>query len=158
MSKKNLQILSLSIAVLILFIITSFCFLDSGIAQQYMNKEHVFFNAHDPNQSSYEYDGNHAQGGYSGEVYTYNYAEKTIQIRIATLNSASIDVRIEGRVEDANSWANVYSKNYASATTIDELVSVSEHLEYLRVGLRANTDSTGDSVTIFANFGVPRQY
>ncbi|TRZ50101.1 MAG: hypothetical protein D4S01_07335 [Dehalococcoidia bacterium] len=57
--------------------------------------------------------------------------------------------------DDLTTWGNIYSKTYTAATTIDDIIMVTEHLEYLRVGLIVVGDST-DDVTIKGNFGIPK--
>jgi len=119
------------------------------------NYTHDFFTAYNPDVSGdYVYnesDGtDDSVGGYGVGAMPY----KTIQIRIPTLQSTALSVRIEGQVEDANSWADVYTKSYTSATTIDELVMVTEHLHKIRVGLKPSGEATTDSVTIRGHFGV----
>ena len=111
----------------------------------------TFYSEFDPNSTSYVYDPNNATGATDGQYYVRNYAEKTIQVRIPTLGSTSIDFRIEGRVQGSSNWADVYSKNYSSATTVDELIMITEHLDYIRIGLKVNTDGT-DSVSVVGNF------
>jgi len=112
-----------------------------------------FFSAYNPTSASYIYDEAGGQAATSGQFFVEKYDEKIIQIAIPTLGSTSIDVRIEGRVKDAGSgrWGEVWTKNYAAATTIDELVVIPELLEYIRVGVKVNTNGT-DSITILGSF------
>jgi len=119
----------------------------------------TFYKNYDPsNTAYYVYDAADGSGDESGKYYCYNYTYKTIQISIPTLASTSIAVRIEGRVDsttDLVSWANIYSKTYTSPTTIDDSIMVTEHMEYIRIGLLVTGDST-DDVSIRGNFGIPK--
>jgi len=118
-----------------------------------------FFTNFDPSQTSdYIYNESDASGDEDGRYYCYNYTLKSIQVSIPTLGSTSIGIRIEGRTDtsgSSTSWGNIYSKTYTSATLIDDIIMITEHLEYLRVGIIVVGDST-DDVTIKGNFGVPK--
>lgn len=140
------------ITVLLIILCFSFIFCSTSFAvgAKY-TATNSFFTEFDPNSTSYVYDEDNGTDATDGQYYVRNYAEKTIQVRIPTLGSTSIDFRIEGRVQGSSNWAEVYYKNFSSATTVDELIMVTEHLDYLRVGLKVNTDGT-DSVSVIGNF------
>lgn len=148
MIKKILFIFS--ITFLSILLLSPVCF-----PQAILSNYHSFYSSFDPNATSYIYDPNNAVAATSGQYYCYNYTFKTIQISVPTLGSSSLDVRIEGKVDNASTWSDIYSKQYTAATTIDESVMVTEHMEYIRVGLKITGNST-DSVSITGNFGVPR--
>jgi hypothetical protein len=112
---------------------------------------HTFFSAYNVTSATYVYNADGDSGANDGQFSVEKYSNISIQIGIPTLGSTSIDVRIEGQVKSSDRWATVWSKNYASATTIDELVVVTENLEYLRVGLKVNTNGT-DSVNVYGGF------
>jgi len=145
----------------IIVFILAFTIIYSGsvFASSILSDAEDFFTNYDPSQTSdYVYNESDASGDEDGKYYCYNYTLKSIQISIPTLGSTSIGVRIEGRTDssdDLPSWGNIYSKTYTSATTIDDIVMITEYLEYLRVGLIVVGDST-DDVTIKGNFGIPK--
>lgn len=124
-----------------------------------LNDANDFFSSHDPsNISLYIYNESDATNCEAGKYYCFNYTLKTIQVSIPTLGSTSITMRIEGRTDssdDLTTWGDIYSKTYTSATTIDDFITVTEHTEYIRVGLLVVGDST-DDVTIKGNFGIPK--
>lgn len=148
--KKSILV-SCLIIIFSLFII-SVCFAGSNK----ITTTNTFYSAFDPNDTHYVYDPNKATGATSGQYLVENYDEKVVQVRIPTLGSTSIDFRIEGQVDGASTWANVYSKNYSAATTVDELIMITEQLKYIRIGLKVNTDGT-DSVTVIGNFSANRR-
>jgi len=51
-----------------------------------------------------------------------------------------------------STWGNVLTKNYTAATSVPELVNVTESMEYIRVGMKVNTNVAGDSFTVLGNF------
>lgn len=146
---KRLLILSILISFLLFLTISAF----AGSGK--ITATNTFYAAFDPNATSYVYDPNNGDAITDGRYYVRNYEEKTVQVRIPTLGSTSIDFRIEGQVRGSSTWADVYSKNYSSATTVDELVMITEQLDYIRIGLKVNTDGT-DSVTVVGNFSIDR--
>lgn len=115
-------------------------------------KEVVWFDAYnvggEAGTNTYVY--NEAEGtlASSGEVSAKAYVNRTIQIRVATLGSTSIDVRPEGRVGTDTNWGEITTKNFTAATTIDYVIPINEFLEDIRVGVRSNGTVGTDSVTI----------
>ncbi len=81
------------------------------------------------------------------EATLYSLA-KSIQIRIATLGSTDIDVRIEGRAGADANWAEIVTKNFTAVTTIDYIVSAIEFIDEIRVGARANGTAGTDDITV----------
>ena len=150
---KTIKFIVLILAIIIIYSGTVFA------AGAIYSDAEDFFTNYDPSQTSdYIYNESDASGDEDGKYYCYNYTLKSIQVSIPTLGSTSIGVRIEGRTDssdDLTTWGNIYSKTYTAATTIDDIIMVTEHLEYLRVGLIVVGDST-DDVTIKGNFGIPK--
>lgn len=85
-----------------------------------------------------------------GEVPALRATEAlAVGIRIATLGSTSIDVRIEGRFGTSSQFTEIYTINYTAVNTIDEVINIVERVEAIRVGLKANTAGT-DKVDVYA--------
>jgi len=110
----------------------------------------TFYSAFDATSTSYVYDSAGGTAATSGQFDVQRFDEKTILIAITTLNSTSIAVRIEGKVN--GTWGNIYTKTYTAATSYPEVVYVIENIEYIRVGLIVVSDVASDSVTITGNF------
>lgn len=119
------------------------------------NYSHNFFTHYDPDVTSdYVYNESDSTSNIAGAFGVGAMPYKSIQISLPTLQSTSLSVRIEGQIEDANTWADVYTKSYSSALAIDDLVMITEHLQKIRVGLKVTGDVTTDNVTIRGHFGV----
>jgi len=150
---KIKKLLIFVIAILIIY--PSIAFSAGAI----LNDQHNFYNGHDPsNTSLYVYDSSDATSDTAGRYYCLNYTLKTIQVSVPTLGSTSISMRIEGQTDssgDVAGWANIYTKSYTGATTIDDIVMITEHLKYIRVGLKVTSDGS-DDLTITGNFGIPK--
>jgi len=111
---------------------------------------HTFFSAYDVASTSYVYDSAGGTAATSGQLDVQRFDQKTILVMITTLTSTSVDVRIEAKVY--GTWGNVWTKNYTAATSVAELVNVTESMEYIRVGMKVNTNVAGDSFTVLGNF------
>ena len=118
-----------------------------------------FYDAFDPNATVYVYNSDNGVAVESGKLHVYNYLLKTVQVSIPTLGSTSVSVRVEGRSASPESgqttWSDIYTKTYTAATTIDDVIMITEHVEYIRVGVKVVGSGT-DAVTIKGNFGFPR--
>lgn len=110
----------------------------------------TFYSAFDATSTSYVYDAAGGTGATSGQYDVQRFDEKTILINVATLNSTSVDVRIEGKI--GGTWGDVYTKQYTAATSYPEVVFVTENMEYIRVGLIIVSDAADDSITVTGNF------
>ena len=108
------------------------------------------YNVGDDTGTSYDYNSSQEAGEEAGVVEARRFDQKkTIIIGVDTLGSASIDVRIEGRI--GGRWGEIVTLNFDAATTIDHIVNVVEQVDDIRVGVKANTPGT-DSVTIRGAF------
>jgi len=110
------------------------------------------YNVGDDTGTSYDYNESQGAGDEAGVVQVRRYGKKkTVSIGIDTLGSASIDVRIEGRV--GGRWTEIVTINFTSTTesSKDHIVNVVEMIDDIRVGVKANTAGT-DSVTIRGAF------
>lgn len=88
----------------------------------------------------------------SGQVDVSGYNYKTLQVNIATMRCASILYRIEGRTSGMSTWGELYSTTVTATPTIDNLLSIGEGVDYMRVGLKGTgiMTATPNSVTIKA--------
>ena len=80
------------------------------------------------------------------------YTAKTLLLSVPTLGSTSISVRIEGKTKNATTWAEVYTKTFTVASTIDSIINVVEYLDQIRIGVKANTTKGTDSVNVTGSF------
>jgi hypothetical protein len=80
------------------------------------------------------------------------YTARTLLLSVPTLGSTSISVRIEGKTKNATTWAEVYTKTFTAASTIDSVVNVVEYLDQIRIGVKANTSKGTDSVNVTGSF------
>lgn len=116
-------------------------------------KEIVWFDLYDvggdAGTNTYVYNEAEGTATSSGLVEARKYdLAKTIQIRVSTLGSTSIDARVEGRAGTGTNWAEVTTKNFTAGTSTDYIISAVEFLEEIRVGLRANGTAGTDVVTV----------
>lgn len=87
----------------------------------------------------------------SGWFPVADFAEKSVNVELATIGATSIDVSIEGRINATATASVLYSKNYLAATApAADIFAIGEHVTEIRVGFKANTPGTANSVT--ANF------
>lgn len=109
-----------------------------------VSSSHVdHFTAFNPTSTSYIYNEAAGTSTTAGSVsFAGVLGAITSQVSIPTLGSTSIDVRWEGQVENSTTWFNIYTKNFASVTTIDYVLPISEYITNLRVGLKVNTNGT----------------
>ena len=80
------------------------------------------------------------------------YTSKTVLLSVPTLGSTSISIRIEGKTKNATTWAEVYTKTFTAASTIDSVINVVEYLDQIRIGVKANTSKGTDSVNVTGSF------
>ena len=74
--------------------------------------------------------------------YSARYDENILQIGVATLNATYIEYRIEGRAAGGTRPAEIFNASLTSATALDTLISVAEHMNEVRVGVKANNTAT----------------
>lgn len=86
--------------------------------------------------------------------YTY------VQIRCATKTSAAaveIKYRIEGKLDSSSRTASIATGKFTAVKTSDQLITVSEKLSSLRLGLKASktiSSPLGSLCRVYAGFGV----
>lgn len=154
------RILAGAIACLLLFPVVSFAVSDdSNITtkkRSFDNKQYkeiIWFSAYnvgDDAGTTYKYNEIEGTSDSSGIVDAVRYTiSKTIQIDVIALVSASIDVRVEGRAGSSAEWGEIVTVNFAAVTGANNshIINVTEYVEEIRVGVKANTPGT-DSVTI----------
>lgn len=113
-----------------------------------------FFSGYNaPGTGTFYYNSANEVAASSGAVTTKGiYTAKTLLLSIPTLGSTSITIRIEGKTKNSTTWANIYSKTYSVATTIDDIVNVVEYIDQIRIGVKANTTKGTDSVNCTGSF------
>jgi len=116
-------------------------------------KEVIWFSdydlGNDAGTNTYVYNEAEGTTTSSGEVSARQYdIAKTIQIRVGTLGSTSVNARIEGRAGTATQWGELDNINFTVGTTTDYIVDVTEFVEEIRVGLMANGTAGTDTITV----------
>jgi len=114
----------------------------------------TFFDAYNPpGTGTFYYNPASETASTSGAVTCKGiYTSKTLLLSVPTLGSTSISVRIEGKTKNATTWAEVYTKTFTAASTIDSIINVVEYLDQIRIGVKANTSKGTDSVNITGSF------
>lgn len=121
-------------------------------------ERHDFYSLYDPTSSAFVYDdaGDTATGD---QVAVNTYTKSSIQIT-GVLVGEYIEVRVEGRLKDqtnAPTWAvldNIGFGASSSDTSINQVIEVTEYVDFLRVGMRqigTNGTSRIDIRGIFTN-------
>jgi len=116
-------------------------------------ERHNFYDRYDPTSAVFVYDktGSTSTGD---QVAVNTYTQKSIQI-VGVSVAEDIQIRIEGRSKDqvnarsgaAANWAVLDTINFSSASSdssINQVVDVTEYVDFLRVGIRTN-GATGTS-------------
>jgi len=95
--------------------------------------------------TSFIYDNTNATGVNAGAITTKT-DHSVIQIGVPELSASCLYYRVEGRFDTINRWAEVYSSTVTATTTIDELITVTEKVKELRVGVKAGNEATPNTV------------
>ena len=142
--------------ILILLIVAVF-FSTNGWAGS--ESRHNFFDSYDPISTSFVYD-DAASPTATGDQYAVNtYSKKSIQIQGISVNEY-IEIRIEGRSHNqiqTPNWAVLHEIAMAQASSDlakHRIIDVTEHIDWIRVGIRqvgSNAASEVDIEGIFIN-------
>lgn len=74
----------------------------------------------------------------------------TVFVRLETLASTSIDINPEGTGGDLSGPVNLKAAPENLTATGTVAIPIEQVVTYLRVGVKSNTDSAGDQVTVWA--------
>jgi len=101
-----------------------------------------FFNGTDITATSnYIYNSDGDTDSEAG-VVTCKSDSVLVQYCAATLSATTLYLRVEGRFDPMDRWAEVYSNSITTADTIDQLVNVTEVFKEIRVGVKVNNSAT----------------
>jgi len=132
----------------ILTLIISYLIPHTAYAGQ-IEERHNFYALYDPTSVTFVYDGT-GDTATGDEVAVNTYTRKTIQIAGNTVNEDT-QIQIEGRSKENSDYAILDTVNFGSASADSakhQVVDVTEHIDFLRIGIR-NWGVTGTSaVTI----------
>ena len=78
--------------------------------------------------------------------FSARYDDTTLQIGVATLTATYVEYRIEGRGAGITRPAEIYNASINAAAAIDELVTVSEAVNEVRIGVKANNTATPNNI------------
>lgn len=111
-----------------------------------------FYSDFDTNSLTFIYNEAGESSITSGEIdLSAIHDNGIIQISVPTFGSGSIQIRIEGRVENMTTWGVIYSKIYTGASSIDKVVKISESIASIRVGILVVTPGV-DIINIRGTF------
>ncbi len=99
--------------------------------------------------TTYEYNDSIGSDTAAGAVNVVEYNDDMgVQIRIDTLGSTGLDIRVEGRFGTPTQWAEIVTKSFSAVTTIDYVINVAETPRFIRVGGKPSGTKGTDSYTI----------
>jgi hypothetical protein len=90
-------------------------------------------------------------------VSAFKYDKGNITVKVSTLNSTSIEVRIEGK-NAFGYWVEIISKTYTAAQTIGESFPIVTYYNSIRVCLKVTGDAAGDVVDVTSDFLTIKRY
>ena len=120
-------------------------------------ERHNFYSIYDPTSQTFVYDKDGATTT-GDQVAVNTYTQKTIQITGVTVGE-DIQIRIEGRLKDqvntrsgaAANWAILDIVDFGSASddnAINQVIDVTEYVDFLRVGIRSRYSSGNSTIDI----------
>jgi hypothetical protein len=111
---------------------------------------HVWFDDYFPNDpGSYVYNNQGDTGIEAGRVDVSGILnQKTIQVFISALDSTSLTIRVEGRMNQEDVWGEVYTEVFTKATSIALLWPICEYLGQIRIGILKTGSGTLDRVSV----------
>jgi hypothetical protein len=117
-------------------------------------ERHNFFSTYDPVSYSYVYDdtGSTATGD---ELAVNTFKQKTILVTCPSVGE-DIDIRVEGRSADVSTYVilDTDSFNQSSADTEQNFaIDVTEHVDFLRVGIKSNNRTGISAINVDGIFG-----
>ncbi len=78
--------------------------------------------------------------------------QKTIQVFISALDSTSLTIRVEGRMNQEETWGEIYTEVFTAATPIALLWPILEYLGQIRIGILKTGVGTLDRVSVSGDF------
>lgn len=116
----------------------------------------TIFKSYPVSSTSYVYTENASTGAEDGWISCKGEDHKFAQIYLGTLNATSVTYRIEGRFSDSSGVSRAASLHTESLTapmsgTIDKIVSISEYVAELRIGVKMSKVATPNN--FHARFG-----
>jgi len=102
----------------------------------------IFFEGHTVTATSnYVYNSLNATADSSGKITTKtDYT--VVQIGVPELAASALSYRIEGKFDRLDRWAEIYTGSVTATTTIDTLITVTEKVKELRMGVKVDNNST----------------
>ncbi len=89
-----------------------------------------------------------AQAVTDGWMSVSNDARKTFQISIDQIVvTGGIDITVEGKVTGSTSIVTIWTDNVTTATTDNDIVTVPEDVNQLRIGIKIGTADDGNDLT-----------
>jgi hypothetical protein len=115
---------------------------------------HVWFNDYFPdNDGNYVYNDQGGTGIERGRVDVSGILnQKTIQVFISAIDSTSLTIRVEGRMNQEDVWGNIYTEVFTAATAIALLWPICEYLGQIRIGILKTGSGTLDRVSVSGDF------
>lgn len=101
----------------------------------------TIYDGYDVASTNYVYTSNGSTGADDG-WYICKTDHVAIQVCAATMNTASLTYRIEGRSDTYTRPAEIFSESITSAQSIDKIINVTEKVKEVRVGVRLSTVAT----------------
>lgn len=78
--------------------------------------------------------------------------QKTIQLFISAIDSTSLTIRVEGRMNQEDIWGEIYTEVFTVATSIALIWPILEYLGQIRVGILKTGSGSLDRVSISGDF------
>ena len=105
----------------------------------------MLFNGAAITSTSYIYNSSGNVNATAGMVHCK--ADSTlVQYCCATLVASTMTIRIEGKFDKMDRWAEVYSASIDAADSIDQLVNISEDFSDIRVGVRVRNAVSASNI------------
>jgi hypothetical protein len=118
-----------------------------------MFNPYQFYTNFDATSTSFVYDEDGGTGNTSGAYEVGGYPGlKSFAVHVDTLNSTSVQVRIEGGTYLGTDikWVTLWDKTYTAAGSDD--VPVWTNKQFVRVGLKITGDAASDDITVIGAF------
>lgn len=114
----------------------------------------TWFDDYFPNDPDvYVYNDQGGQGIEDGRVDISGVLnQKTIQVFISALDSTSLTIRVEGRLNQEDVWGEIYTEVFTVATSVALIWPISEYFGQIRIGILKTGSGTLDRVSISGDF------
>jgi len=116
---------------------------------------HVFFREYNPTllAASLAYNSSGGQGATAGQFKVAPYGRREIHYQVRALVSASLAMSIQGRQDFMGTWTEIATiVTTAAQSNRMAVFSVTEIVDWMRVGVRAASPTGTDRVTIYGGF------